>query len=236
MCKLQSPLAPLALVVLAAVLFVPSAAAQKEPANVATVSIGGDRVDWRLAVDYERLTLVIIGPDGFVDRQELTAGQTPSLGLFDANGGRLPDGLYRYELRLLPTRVPGRGDSPPAPVQRGTLMVRDGSFDIPAQPAGSQVVESAVPLASPARRITANDTVVPDDLVVQGNACIGATCANGEPDSNSLILKNSTPRIFFHDPAADCTCFPARNWTLAANLNTQDRFSLRDDLSGSIPF
>ena len=117
-----------------------SAAEPPQPdSSLARVNVGPISVDWLPAIDYERLVLTIVGPEGFESRQELKAGQSPSLSLFTSNGERIPDGVYRYELWVLSKGTP-TGDS----VQRGAFFVRDGGFINPslaenriATPAGS---------------------------------------------------------------------------------------------------
>jgi len=229
-------------VVLAGALGAPGEAAEtaKQPAKeVATLSVGTTSVDWSPAVDYVRLVLTVVGPEGFENRQELEAGQIPSLSLFKSNGERLPDGIYRYELRLLPQTVVSAGNLMDKSVQRGTLWIRDGAFVTPT-PDKNPMTAGASSKPPQIQNITGKDSVIPDDLVVQGTACIGPNCLNGDPDANTLTLKGGTPHIFFHDPTADCHCYPARNWVLQANENwpslPADHFFLRDVLSGTIPF
>jgi hypothetical protein len=203
--------------------------------SLARVNIGPISVDWLPAIDYERLVLTIVGPGGFESRQELERGQSPSLTLFTSNGERLPDGVYRYELRLL-----SKGQPTEDSVQRGGFLVRDGGFVKPSLTAERTTSPPASSTKAQIHNITGKDSVVADDLVVQGTACIGSSCVNGDPNSNTLTLKGITPRIFFHDLNADCNCYPARNWLLQANLNYPayplDSFFLQDLLSGATPF
>jgi len=213
--------------------FPASAGEPPRPENaVARVNVGPTRVDWSPTVDYERIVLTVVGPEELVNRQELEAGQTPSLSLFKPNGERLPDGIYRYELQILQ-----RGGGMKSTLQGGALLVQGGKFVSPNL-AESPASPPAQSTSSKGRNITRKDSVVPDDLVVQGTACIGPSCANGDPDPNNLTLKGLNPRIFFHDLNADCVCYPARNWVLQANDPDLflDDFILKDVLSGNIPF
>jgi hypothetical protein len=210
-------------------------------AAVARVNVGPTGVDWLPAVDYERLTLTIVGPEGFAHRQELAAGQSPLFSLFKSNGERLPDGLYRYELRLLPRMKQENSRTVVNTIQRGTFLVRDGSFIASSHSGSLAAFPPAQSTPSKSRNIARKDSVVSDDLVVQGTACIGPNCVTGDPDSNTLTLKGPIPRILFHDVNADCQCLPARNWLLQANENYPehypfDVFYLQDMHSGAISF
>src|SRR5262245_8554657 len=90
--------------VLVALLCAQGAAAagkDQQPTNaVASMSIGGDRVDWLPTGGYERLELSVTGPGDLYLRQEAEPGKAPFLSLFKPNGDRLPDGIYTYELRV----------------------------------------------------------------------------------------------------------------------------------------
>jgi hypothetical protein len=224
-------------VVLASLSLVPALAGESpRPENpVAQVNVGPTSVAWSPAVAYERLVLTVVGPEGFENRQELEAGQNPSLTLFKPNGERLADGVYRYELRLLPRTVAGTKNLTDKAVQTGGLWVRDGAFVTPTFDKN--------PVASPPsskrpqiRNITEKDSVVSDDLVVQGTACIGPYCVNGDPDANTLKLKDRLPRIYFDDVFSGG--FPARDWVLQANTaDPADYFILQDSPPlGPIPF
>ncbi|MFY9824652.1 MAG: hypothetical protein WAM82_24960, partial [Thermoanaerobaculia bacterium] len=131
---------------------------------VARVNVGPTSVAWSPTVDYERLVLTIVGPEGFENRQELEAGQSPSLSLFKPNGERMPDGVYRYELRILPRTVAGAGNLTDKTVQRGGLWIRDGAFVMPTL-SKNPIVDSPASSTPPKiRNITAKDSVVSDDL------------------------------------------------------------------------
>ncbi|HSS48374.1 MAG TPA: tail fiber domain-containing protein, partial [Thermoanaerobaculia bacterium] len=224
-------------VVVASLSLVPALAGESpRPENpVARVNVGPTSVDWSPAVDYERLVLTVVGPQGFENRQELEAGQSPSLTLFKPNGERLADGVYRYELRLLPRTVAGTKNLTDKTVQTGGLWIRDGAFVTPT-PGKNPVASPPSSKRPQIRNITEKDSVVSDDLVVQGTACIGPDCVNGDPDAtNTLKLKSRLPRILFDDPFSGF--FPARDWALQGNTaDPADYFILQDVTSATIPF
>ena len=62
----------------------------------------GSSVRWDVAGPHAAVTLTVSTPDGQVIRKEFTAGNSPEFRLVDANGERLPDGQYVYEIRVTP--------------------------------------------------------------------------------------------------------------------------------------
>jgi hypothetical protein len=67
----------------------------------AATSIGAG-VRWDVAGSHAAVTLTVAGPDGQVFSKEFPAGTSPEFRLIDANGERLPDGQYVYEIRVTP--------------------------------------------------------------------------------------------------------------------------------------
>src|SRR5262249_3319954 len=139
------------------------------PQAIAQMEVGATRVDWlpTKAGGYERLILTVSGPGDFYLRQEFEPDQAPTLSLVNAQGERLPDGIYAYELHGSQGKLPER-----SLVQSGYLSIREGSFVEP----GEEIASKPLP-----RNIQPKDVFVFDDLVVQGNSCIGATCASVAP-------------------------------------------------------
>jgi hypothetical protein len=61
------------------------------------------------------------------------------------------------------------------------------------------------------------DTVIPDDLIVQGSTCTGFDCVNNENFGfDTLILKENNLRILFLDTSTS-TGFPTNDWRITAN-------------------
>lgn len=61
------------------------------------------------------------------------------------------------------------------------------------------------------------DDVIPDDLIVQGSACVGLDCVNGEVfNFDTIRLKENNTRISFNDTST-AAGFPTRDWRLRAN-------------------
>ncbi len=82
---------------------------------------------------------------------------------------------------------------------------------------------------------TLADFVINDDLIVDGSACIGFDCVNGEVFSfDTIRLKENNLRIKFDDTSV-VPGFPATDWQLTANASANggaSKFSI-EDISGS---
>ncbi|MEM7581928.1 MAG: tail fiber domain-containing protein [Acidobacteriota bacterium] len=83
--------------------------------------------------------------------------------------------------------------------------------------------------------IPTKDFVINDDLIVDGSACIGFDCVNGESFSfDTIRLKENNLRIKFDDTSVAAS-FPRTDWQLTANASANggaSKFSI-DDISGS---
>ncbi len=231
-----------------------------EPAQsgtpVASLRIGPAGVDWLPHVDYDRLVLTVSGPGDFLIYRDFTAGQAPTFSPIDAKGDRLSDGVYAYELRVVPNlsrevreslaKARETGDDSAVEelrkngklqektlVQSGYLSVRGGSFIDPAslQRASSKKPASKPPLGG----ITAKDVVQNDNLIVTGTACIGNNCTTGN-GGLPLRLKDIFTQIYFED-VNDGFSF-SRDWVLQANdfLGGSDHFFVADVDAGTTPF
>ena len=79
------------------------------------------------------------------------------------------------------------------------------------------------------------DFVINDDLIVDGSACIGFDCVNGESFGfDTIRLKENNLRIKFEDTSTAAS-FPTTDWQLTANASANggaSKFSI-DDISGS---
>ncbi len=76
------------------------------------------------------------------------------------------------------------------------------------------------------------DFVILDDLIVDGSACIGFDCVNGESFGfDTIRLKENNLRIKFEDTSSTAS-FPTTDWTLVANDSAnggQNKFSILDN-------
>ena len=83
--------------------------------------------------------------------------------------------------------------------------------------------------------VPTKDFVINDDLIVDGSACIGFDCVNGESFSfDTIRLKENNLRIKFDDTSVAAS-FPRTDWQLTANASANggaSKFSI-DDISGN---
>ena len=64
----------------------------------------------------------------------------------------------------------------------------------------------------------AADTVIIDDIIVDGSACVGAPCVNDEVfDFDTLKIKSATPQIRFQDTSVSAS-FPTQDWLMGVTL------------------
>lgn len=128
----------------------------------------GSSVRWDVAGPHAAVTLTVSSPDGQVFTKEFGAGNSPEFRLVDANGERLPDGQYIYELRLTPViaketkeklkeaRIKGNSDEVArdlrkkgaipsrAPVQHGSFSVVNGVIIVAGASEGARPGRVAV--------------------------------------------------------------------------------------------
>lgn len=183
-------------------------AAGKTP--LARVEVQPTRVDWLPQAAQKSLELRIAGPGDLYIQKGFAAGESPS---FNALDRQLPDGIYTYELSA-------EGGA----VQSGSLWVQDGRFVEP---------EAREP-KPPLRNITAQTTVLADDLVVQGQACVGASCLSTDVNGAALRIKETNNYQIKFD-AMNC-CVPwEQAWILQANEpGVNGDFTIRT--TGTVPF
>jgi hypothetical protein len=83
------------------------------------------------------------------------------------------------------------------------------------------------------------DFVIPDDLIVQGSACVGLDCVDGEAFGfDTIRLKENNTRIKFDDTSTGAG-FPNNDWQLTANDSASgglNKFSIENTTVGTIPF
>ena len=83
------------------------------------------------------------------------------------------------------------------------------------------------------------DQVINDDLIVNGSACIGMDCVNGESFGfDTIRLKENNLRIKAQD-TSNAAGFPTNDWQITFNdaaNGGQNKFSIDDVDSGRTPF
>jgi hypothetical protein len=107
-------------------------------------------------------------------------------------------------------------------VLNGTIIVAGG---VEAQRGVTKTKQAAIPSANTVSRLRDHrfslgmmpDDVIPDDLIVQGSACVGLDCVNNESFSfDTIRLKENNTRISFNDTSTSAG-FPTNDWTIRAN-------------------
>lgn len=213
---------------------------------------------WQVRALHDGVRLAVTGPHDFVLERSFEPVEPVT---FETSG--LPDGQYRYELRVAPlvdaaarermqasretgddsiiVRLKAAGLLPTEPI------VRSGSFLVSAEsvvgPTGGDAArEQSTPAASEAgsnRDVPIKDQVILDDMIVDGSLCVGFDCANGESFGfDTIRLKENNLRIRFYDTSTS-SGFPSNDWQLTANdsdYGGASRFSIDDIDAGRKPF
>ncbi|SMX26105.1 hypothetical protein TRP8649_00178 [Pelagimonas phthalicica] len=83
------------------------------------------------------------------------------------------------------------------------------------------------------------DQVILDDLIVDGSACVGLDCVNGESFGfDTIRVKENNVRFHFQDTSASAS-FPTNDWRLTANDSTNggsNYFGIQDVDANRFPF
>lgn len=177
--------------------------------------------------------------DALVEREMRKRGQLPSQPLVQSgtftilNGsvvvsGAVEPGAQRPSARM--DRQP-RALSLARPfVQAEAFVMQEATF-VPARSVGATLQPSA--------HAALPDQVIPDDLIVQGSACVGLDCVNNESFGfDTIRLKENNTRIKFDDTSTSAG-FPANDWQLTANDSASggaSKFSIEDITGSKVPF
>ncbi len=230
-------------------------------ASLATADLGADRVTWNVAVEHESATLTVSRPDGTVFRKEFKTGTVPAFDLVDAAGNVAADGAYTWQIILAPrldarqkdALAAARRTNDPAAEARilaanglGKPRTQSGSFSVAGGSTVASEIQESTRAAAPRTAaprdpgpITPNDQVIPDDLIVQGSACVGLDCVNNESFGfDTIRMKENNTRIKFEDTSAG-TGFPTHDWQLTANDSAgggAEKFSIEDITAATVPF
>lgn len=186
-------------------------------------------IDLRPDASYQRAVLTLSMPDGRVLERSFGAAQLPG---FELAGAGTPDGIYSWRLEVYPGPGADRAAQPAAAAGRASA-IEVGSFRVVD---GSVVADAVEPGPAPDQP---DDQVIPDDLIVQGSACVGLDCVNNEPFGfDTIRLKENNTRILFDDTST-ASGFPANDWMLTANDSASggaSKFSIEDITGARIPF
>jgi hypothetical protein len=174
----------------------------------------------RLNIPGNELKTIILQP---AEAMRFTAG--------DFSLSTFPDGHYKYEL---------------VPYNAGIKMVR-GEDQSKAGLVSSNVhnisgtftVKNGQTVVDQDEQSGQRDQIINDDLIVDGSACIGFDCVNGENFGfDTLRLKENNLRIKFQD-TSNSASFPSNDWELTANDSSNgggNYFGITDATAGRRPF
>ena len=198
------------------------------------------------------IDIAVKGPNGLVLQQSFAAGEPMELNPATIIEGGLPDGTYRYEMKVMAIKgvVAQRngkvGDVPEiAQPGFGTFTIRNGKLVSPddeeplykGADAGASVHAAVQGTADTGKEETRQ--VIAQDLIVQGSLCVGFDCVNGESFGfDTLRLKENNTRIKFDDTSTSGS-FPNNDWQLTANDSNNgglNRFSIENTTVGRVPF
>jgi hypothetical protein len=189
---------------------------------VAEMSITSTAVTWQPRVEYKSLLLRIATPMGNVIQKAFTGSSAPYFDLAMHDGNPLVDGVYTYELVVIPqmNRMPGKG----IPSGRDAGENLSGGLSVPTIPtppltqSGSFSIFGGK-LVTPSNEGLSStmDIVHNDDVIITFSLCVGNDCVNGESFGfDTLRLKENNLRIHFQDTSSSAS-FPTNDWRIIAN-------------------
>jgi hypothetical protein len=236
---------------------------------VGHMSPSASAVQWQPSVENEKIVLRVVAPDGTTYTREFVSGSTPSLRVQDLGAGKINDGVYTYELLVIPRisaevkrqlaaaraadddaaaeRIQKAAGIGQTLTQSGTLTIANGAFsNADAEEPGLRSIvrlptanSTTGSTASTLRKITPNDQVIADDLIVQGSECVGLDCVINESFGfDTIRLKENNTRIKFQDTST-AAGFPTHDWQLTANDSASggaEKFSIEDITAATVPF
>jgi len=234
---------------LAVAVALPLAFAANAFAQHVNVAIAGQATQHVTAGDFAQASIRVVGPNGYLFERSVNGANGFELGITG-----LADGEYRYSIQFAQSQRGSDGDArgpinadgrsanarpgPAAPeTVDGRFVIRAGQVFLSAR--GAQAERSDAPKTAPTAHAVAKDQVIPDDLIVQGGACVGLDCVNNESFGfDTIRLKENNLRIKFDDTSATAG-FTANDWQLTANDSASggaNKFSIEDITSARVPF
>jgi hypothetical protein len=227
------------------ILAVPVASFAKD--NVGKAYGGGAAMEWQLKVTgHDRVDLTILGPDGTRWTKAFSAGKTPSVRLLDLGQVEDGQYNYELrvtpkvgaDVRKKLDAARAANDEAAirkiakeaglsAPVQSGTFTILSGMIVSPdgvegdandsASTTSPRSIGSETTTVKPRLTIAVEDTVIPDDLIVQSSGCFGFDCVDGESfGADTVRLKENNLRIHFEDTSTSAG-YASNDWRIVAN-------------------
>jgi hypothetical protein len=224
------------------------------------VQVSEDSIIWLPPENTGASYLSLRDPYDGLTEYEFAPGQAPSV-----DAAELPDGLYVYDLTVSPgldaetaaamddvaddpylrevisQDLIAVGLLPEDPIgQSGSFLIANGAI-LP----GDTLVKSmsrgkgSSGLVDQDEPSTNKDQVILDDLIVDGSACIGFDCVNGESFGfDTIRIKENNLRIKAQDTSSSAS-FPTNDWQITFNETSnggKNKFSIDDIDGGRTPF
>jgi len=232
--------------VLAALLLCGGLFSMAQNKDLFEVYVEPDHLVFKPTKEFKSYRIYVLGPICRLE-QGFDGSKTGVIELKDAKGKPLEDGRWTYQIDARPIwdreeeeillrareegdyktlikMLPNREDV----TQTGYFTIERGEAVDPS------TIEDGKKVASFTR-----DQVFFDDLIVDGSACIGFDCVNGEVFGfDTIRLKENNLRIKFEDTSTAAS-FPTNDWQLTANDSANggaSKFSIDDVSSNRTPF
>ncbi|MEE8584167.1 MAG: hypothetical protein V3T83_04875 [Acidobacteriota bacterium] len=203
-------------------------------ASLAAADFSRDMIAWQPRIEFRQASLRVSGPSGVFERS-FEAGEEIYFDFLDAAGNRLLDGTYTYELTFSPVSEAAREDGASAGIEargsRARRSIQSGYFTLlDGMAVMPDVIEEGIRF---------RDQVILDDLIVDGSACIGFDCVNGESFGfDTIRIKENNLRIRAQD-TSNSASFPTNDWQITFNDSANggaNKFSIDDIDGGRTPF
>ena len=209
--------------------------------SLAEEQVSSGAISFEPLAEYEALTLRVSGPDGAIYEVE-SDGAALSFELEDGSGNPLPDGSYNYELVATPSQqqelvaTPSQQQEVGTEPQSGHFTISGGLAIVDSDEEGGAGLKAS---RGPKGPDVSYDQVILDDLIVDGSACIGLDCVNGESFGfDTIRIKENNLRIRAVDTSSTAS-FPSRDWQITFNDSSNggaNKFSIDDIDGGRTPF
>jgi len=235
------------LITLTALLLCGALSTFAQPKDLFTVYVEPDHLVFKPTTEFKSYRVYLLGPVCRIQK-EFDGSKTGIIELRDERGKPLEDGRWTFQIDASPiwsgeeyeilmrarqegdyktllTTLPNREDV----TQTGYFTIKRGEA---ADPNIDEENEGKL-------GVTTRDFVINDDLIVDGSACIGFDCVNGETFGfDTIRLKENNLRIKFDDTSVAAS-YPRTDWQLTANDSANggaSKFSIDDISNSRTPF
>jgi len=163
------------------------------------------------------------------------------------------DGFYSYEVRLgKEPKKEKRGNSQDrgskirAMIESGSILIENGAV-VPPTGEETSLLDTFFTMGSYAFNSVMDFIVAPaaadvvhlDDVIIDGSACVGQDCVNGESFGfDTLRFKENNLRVHFDDTSTTGS-FPSNDWRIIINDSANggaSYFAVEDSTAGRVPF